>query len=243
MSQRNPMNDRYTTDAHKGVARKSAASAKPKSKAAASVVIRTEKKTSREKKADAKEARKQARDEQRRLDQKYYKPDTQRYKTLRRLWWVCLACAVVCVALSFLARSYMPDWLSIVVIVAAYVFIILAFYIDFSKIKKERREYQDRMVLLEAQQIKEQKEQERLERQQVQRRKRGSGKNANNNPKAQQKAAQRNAAARESEKAAQEALEKDKADENAAEAQQKRWPWGRNKKVKAAQAEMQTEEG
>ena len=37
MSQRNPMNDRYQTDEHRGQTRKSAASAKPKTKAASSV--------------------------------------------------------------------------------------------------------------------------------------------------------------------------------------------------------------
>ena len=39
MSQRNPMNERYTAEDRTGKTRKSAASAKPKAKAAASVRI------------------------------------------------------------------------------------------------------------------------------------------------------------------------------------------------------------
>ena len=45
MSQRNPMNERYTSEERTGVTRKSAASAKPKSKAAASVTVKSAKKT------------------------------------------------------------------------------------------------------------------------------------------------------------------------------------------------------
>ena len=39
MSQRNPMNERYQSDKRQGTTRKSAASAKPKSKAASSVTV------------------------------------------------------------------------------------------------------------------------------------------------------------------------------------------------------------
>ena len=45
MSQRNPMNERYTSEDRTGVTRKSAASAKPKAKAAASVTVKSAKKT------------------------------------------------------------------------------------------------------------------------------------------------------------------------------------------------------
>ena len=89
MSQRNPMNERYQSEDHQGKTRKSAASAKPKSKAAASVVVQTSSKTPQQKKADAKAARRKAQDEQRALDRKYYTPDTKEYKRLRRLWWAC----------------------------------------------------------------------------------------------------------------------------------------------------------
>ena len=51
MSQRNPMNDRYTTDEHQGKTRKSAAAMKPKTKAAASVRVQPTVKTKQQKKA------------------------------------------------------------------------------------------------------------------------------------------------------------------------------------------------
>ena len=95
MSQRNPMNERYTTEKHTGSTRKSAASAKPKTKAAASVTLGTTKKTQQQRKAEAKAARKKEQDRQRELDRKYYKPDTERYKKLKRLWWASLVGAVL----------------------------------------------------------------------------------------------------------------------------------------------------
>lgn len=150
MSQRNPMNERYTTENKRGVTRKSAASAKPKSKAASTVTMGTAKKTPAERKAAQKAARKQEQQRQRELDQKYYKPDTERYKKLRRTWWFALIGAVVCVCASWALRGVQPEWLAIVSLFLAYALIIFAFYIDFSKIRKERRAYQDRMAALEA---------------------------------------------------------------------------------------------
>lgn len=143
MSQRNPMNERYTTDEHKGQTRKSAAAAKPKMKAASSVHIQSTEKSPRQKKAEAKVRRQ----EQRAKDAKYYKPPTQRYKTLRRIWWGLLIAAVLCTTLSWAssANAWEPEWISMVVLVAAYVFIIAAFYVDFSLIRKERKRYQEEM--------------------------------------------------------------------------------------------------
>ena len=60
MSQRNPMNDRYQTDEHRGQTRKSAATMKPKTKAASSVRIQPTVKTKQQKKADKKAARAKA---------------------------------------------------------------------------------------------------------------------------------------------------------------------------------------
>ncbi len=162
MSQRNPMNERYTTEKHTGSTRKSAASAKPKTKAAASVTLGTTKKTQQQRKAEAKAARKKEQDRQRELDRKYYKPDTERYKKLKRLWWVSLGGAVLCTVLSWVLRGVEPAWIAFICLFAAYALIIFAFYLDFSKIKKERRAYQERMVALEeAQEKKERQEQRR----------------------------------------------------------------------------------
>lgn len=149
MSQRNPMNERYTTEKHTGTTRKSAASAKPKTKAAGTVTLGTSKKTPQERKAEQKQARKQEQARQRELDRKYYKPDTPRYKMLRRIWWASLAGAILCTLLSWLTRSIEPTWIAFIFLFGAYALIIFAFYLDFSKIKRERREYQERMVALE----------------------------------------------------------------------------------------------
>ena len=150
MSQRNPMNERYTVEGKmEGKTRKSAASAKPKTKAAASVRVESAKKTPQQKKAEDKARRKEEAARQRELDAKYYKPDTERYKKLRRAWWLCLIGAAVCTIVSFAFHAYMPVWLAFGILIAAYALIIMAFYIDMSKIKKERAAYQARMVALE----------------------------------------------------------------------------------------------
>lgn len=145
MSQRNPMNDRYTTDGPKGQTRKSAASAKPKTKAASSVRVVAAEKTKEQKKAERKAREKEERQKQRELDARYYNPPTPEYKRWRRIWWICLIAAIVCTAVSFLGRDMFPTGLSFGILILAYVFIIGAFYVDFSRIKKVRRAYQMEM--------------------------------------------------------------------------------------------------
>ena len=142
MSQRNPMNDRYQNDEARGNTRKSAASLKPKSKAAASVRIETKEKTPQQKKA-AKKAERAKQDE---IDRKYYNPPTEEYKRMRRIWWACLIGAIVCTALSWVARAWQPEFISYAALGLAYVLIIVAFYFDFSKIRKYRRAYQAEMM-------------------------------------------------------------------------------------------------
>lgn len=210
------MNDRYQEE-HRGVTRKSAASAKPKSKAAASVVIKSDKKSPQERKAARKAERKRAQQRQRELDAKYYKPDTPRYKKLRIAWVVCIALGVVALIVSFGFRDVLPMEAGVAVMIAAYVFIIAAFYIDFSPIKKERAAYQERMMALEEKQKKEERAAraaERAAQHQRNPRKKGSGKNASRNPKTQAKAAAENAA----KKAEAEGAELAEADAPAAEA-------------------------
>lgn len=141
MSQRNPMNDRYQTDEHQGKTRKSAAAAKPKSKAASSVRMQPTTKTKQQKKAEQKAVRAK----QGELDRKYYNPPTPQYKRLRKMWWGLLIGAIVCTALSFLGRSFLPEAATYVILGLAYICIIGALYIDFSKIRKVRRAYQEEM--------------------------------------------------------------------------------------------------
>lgn len=206
MSQRNFQNERYSEEnAGQGSTRKSAASAKPKSKAAASVMVKSAKKTPEQRKAAQKQAQKAAREEQRRLDRKYYNPDTDRYKFLRKLWWGCLIGAVAATALSWFTREIEPGMISMILMVLAYALIIGAFYIDFSKIRKERIAFQDRMIKLEAEQAKAEKAAARAERLAQQGKKKGSGKNASRNPKAIEKAKAEKAA--EEQAAAEAAVE------------------------------------
>ncbi|MEG0015856.1 MAG: hypothetical protein RR934_08830 [Gordonibacter sp.] len=156
MSQRNPMNDRYQTDEHKGQTRKSAASAKPKTKAASSVRMEPTVKTKQQKKA----VQKTERAKQTQLDRKYYNPPTAEYKKLRKIWWGLLIAAIVFTALSFLGRAWLPEMASYIVLGLAYVCIIGALYVDFSKIRKVRRAYQEEMENSKS------KEQRALEKQQ-----------------------------------------------------------------------------
>ena len=156
MSQRNPMNDRYQTDDHQGQTRKSAASMKPKSKAAATVRVQPKEKTKQQKKAE----KKVARQKQGELDRKYYNPPTPQYKRLRKIWWARLIGAIAATALSWLGRSWFPDPVSYVMLGLAYVCIIGALYVDFSKIRKVRRAYQEEMESRKS------KEQRAIEKQQ-----------------------------------------------------------------------------
>lgn len=161
MSQRNPMNERYMRDDHKGVARKSAASAKPKAKAASTVTVVSNKKTPQQKKAAAKAERRKEEQRRNELNRKYYKPDTPAYKRYKKMWWACLILAILCVIGSWFLRGVLPDPVMIAMLVFAYVFIIAAFVIDFWKVRKERTKYQERMVALEESESKKQRAEER----------------------------------------------------------------------------------
>lgn len=152
MSQRNPMNDRYQSDI-KGQTKKSAASMKPKSKAAASVYVKPSGHTPQEKKA----IKKQQRAKQAELDRMFYNPPTERYKKLRRIWWFCLIAAIVLTVLGMVLPNLFPGviWVSWGCIIPAYAFIIAAVWLDFSKIRKVRREYQMEMMKKHPKQVKE----------------------------------------------------------------------------------------
>lgn len=152
MSQRNPMNDRYQSDV-KGQTKKSAASMKPKSKAAASVYIKPSGHTPQEKKA----IKKQQRAKQAELDRMFYNPPTERYEKLRRIWWFCLIAAIVLTVLGMVLPNLFPGavWASWGCIIPAYAFIIAAVWLDFSKIRKVRREYQMEMMKKHPKQVKE----------------------------------------------------------------------------------------
>ena len=145
MSQRNPLNDRYNTDEKLGQTRKSAASMKPKSKAASSVRLEPTTESKKEKKQERKARERAERAKQAELDRKYYNPPTAEFKRTKRLWWGLLIAAVVFTALSWLVQSHVPDPVAFGLLITAYLCIFGALYVDIRKVRKLRREYQAEM--------------------------------------------------------------------------------------------------
>lgn len=146
MSQRNPMNERYqNADEHKGKSRRSAASAKPVSKAASSVRIEGAKKPEKtgffgqkKRPQESAESRAAAREERAR----YYDPGTPEYKKWRRYWWITIASALVLTILSFAMQMWLPAdiiWVSYVMLGLGYALLIASIAIDLVKVRKIRK--------------------------------------------------------------------------------------------------------
>lgn len=157
MSQRNPMNERYQQEDRSGKTRKSAASAKPTTRAAASVHVpgQGEKPKGIFAKASAKAA---AGDKKREATKRnaragtadpanralMYNPQIPEYKQWRRYWWIAIACAMVFTVSSFVALSTISEGpLPLVLLGIGYVFLALAIVIDIFKVRKIRKAYQE----------------------------------------------------------------------------------------------------
>lgn len=140
MTQRNPLNDRYNTSSDEkrtGKTRKSSASAKPKAQRAATI-REPAPKTAKQKKAEAKERERKAAEKSTALQARF--EETEGYKKLRRMWWIALGGAIACTVTSFITqRNEELNGLSMGIMIMAYVLIIIAFYIDLGKIRKERK--------------------------------------------------------------------------------------------------------
>ena len=166
MTQRNPMNERYTTDEKRvGKTRKSSASAKPKA-ARAATVRDPAPKTKKQKKEEARERERKAQQKAGVIEGRF--EETEGYKRLRRYWWIALIGAIVCTALSFFFQTneaLQPA--SMPVMIAAYVLIIVAFYIDLGKIRKERRIYTESIAANKSKEAR--KEQKRMRAEQRER--------------------------------------------------------------------------
>ena len=136
------MNERYTANADEkriGKTRKSSASAKPKAQRAATVRDPAPK-TAKQKKEEARERERKAAQKANYMQTIF--EDTPGYKRLRRMWWVALGVAIACTALSFFLQSNaMNNQAAMVLMIVAYAAIIFAFWIDFGKIRKERKLY------------------------------------------------------------------------------------------------------
>ena len=138
------MNERYNDENRTGKTRKSSASAKPKAERAATVRDPAPK-TKKQKKQEAREREREAAQKANVLQARF--EETEGYKKLRRIWWVLLIGAILCTVLSFVfTRHEQLQGFSMPVMVAAYVLIIAAFYIDLGKIRKERKLYEASLV-------------------------------------------------------------------------------------------------
>jgi uncharacterized membrane protein YcjF (UPF0283 family) len=155
MSQRNPMNDRYQTDEPHGSTRKSAASAKPKMKAAASVYIPSNSKPakkglfSRAKSKSNAPAKKHVPSETERIAQAaYYNPDTPEYRHWRRIWWGSMIAAVVMTGIAFVCMQLFPGQvvMSYVLLGLAYASLFASVGIDLGKVRKIRKAYRDEVL-------------------------------------------------------------------------------------------------
>lgn len=149
MSQRNPMNERYTTEKHSGgVSRKSASSAKLKSSAAASVVMGGKKKKPSKPAVNKREKKREQRNKEYEAERRYGDPPGKKFKIYKKLWVGFLIASVVTVALSFAFSKFEngPEWLPTAFLIAAYVCIIITLYLDLGKIRRMRKAYAAQMA-------------------------------------------------------------------------------------------------
>lgn len=167
MTQRNFQNERNTNKKPKGVARKSASSAKLTSKAGSSVYVRSkdsdkkrDKRSSGSAKADKKVEAK-ASDSAERLRRREkamvsMMRDLPEYKHYRRIWWVFMAIAVVGVLVSWIPNALVgngiisSDYSETARVVAGVGFVVailalvVAFYIDLGKIRKLQKQQENK---------------------------------------------------------------------------------------------------
>ena len=154
MTQRNPMNKRNLSDKSSGSSRRSAGSAKPKSKAGASVYqasAKAKKKQQDQKSKDKQREERQAAQRRVAMLSEQVK-DRADYKKWRRIWWIVIVIAIIAVGGSWLfsymvRQGQLPESLSnasgavsVAGLIIGYAAIIAALVIDFRKIRKFRRE-------------------------------------------------------------------------------------------------------
>lgn len=163
MSQRNPMNERYTTDKPQGKTRKSAASAKPTTKAAASVRTTPAKpekkglftKKSPEEKKEIKQERAEERNEEKeerktgrarnRAIQRFV-PDSAEFKRLNRKRMIYSAVGLTGMVIAIVLSLLIPTQpaISIGIMVVSWVFFFISVRIDSKQLRPMRQEAYDR---------------------------------------------------------------------------------------------------
>ena len=153
MSQRNPLNERYQTE-RTGKTRKSAASAKPTSKAASSVRMETKKAPEKrgffgQRKSSTTEPSKKDGEVQRATKEHVntYNPDTPEYHKWRRIWLVTLVCALVLTLASmFVTQQEGFQVIGYVMLGLGYALLFGGLDIDLRIIRRIRRAYQEQVA-------------------------------------------------------------------------------------------------
>lgn len=172
MSMRNPQNERYTVEREgrsQGGSKPRAASAKPASKAAASVRTTSKPKPKNAKQRAmaemnmSKEEKRAIRAKEREADNIAYTAvdiltrKDEKYKKLRRTWWVLLVLAVVFTVLSWATMTMnVPMAVNVAALILAYAAIIGALVMDFTVVRKCRNKHRDKVAAMTR------KQQERL---------------------------------------------------------------------------------
>ena len=159
MSQRNPMNERYTGDHKGGSTRKSAASAKPVSRAASSVRLESDKpkkkglfaKRTPEEKQEHKTERKQEAQVSKtgrarlRAIQRYV-PDTPQFKALNRKRIIYSAIGLGGMVIAIILSLIMPtvQIVPIGIMIVSWVFFFISVRIDSKQLRPLRQEAYER---------------------------------------------------------------------------------------------------
>ena len=161
MSTRSPMNKRSQTKEVTGMARKSAASAKPARAAASSVHVVSSSSKSRRKEREkgeslaglSREEKRARKQELRAKDDRIYTvstlltQDDEDYKKRRRLWWMLLGLGMLTILILWVwlfmggTNGKVQTLPQIIAIVFAYAVIIVAFIYDFVRIRPLRNMY------------------------------------------------------------------------------------------------------
>lgn len=158
MTQRNFQNARNQGDGPKGKSKKSASSAKLKTKAGASVYAPSKEAKAKRAKQEAKAKRNQPAEaktndpveQQRRRERAMVSMmrELPEYKFWRRIWWVTMAIAFIVIILTWVPNMLISSgvlseefqetasWFSTVGFIFALVALAIAFYIDLRKIRK-----------------------------------------------------------------------------------------------------------
>lgn len=146
MATRNPMNQRYAGDGPSGQTRKSAASAKPKRKAADTVYISSDK--SKPASKLSKEEQRVEREKARIESNAIYSAATiimnndPGYKRYKKVWWVLLIIAIALIIATYVIQVIYKTGNPVFIagsMIAAYVPIISAIILDFRKIRPVRK--------------------------------------------------------------------------------------------------------